>query len=106
MKELNFSQTSLFSQDEDGTLRLHGCRVTLDTLIAAYLRGDTPEQIHEGFPSLSLVEIQKAIDWYLANRSDVDDYLKDRLVEAESMRRCVESRPDQAALRQMMRERR
>ena len=106
MKELNFSQTSLLTQDEDGTLRLHGSRVTLDTFIAAYLRGDTPEQIHEGFPTLAVVEIQEAIDWYLANRSDVDDYLKDRLVEAESMQRYIESRPEQAALRQMLRERR
>jgi uncharacterized protein (DUF433 family) len=106
MKEVDLSQISLLTQDDDGTLRLQGSRVTVDALIAAYRRGDTPDQIHEGFPSLSVDEIQKAIDWYLANRNDVDNYLKDRVVQAESMRRCIESRPDQAALREMLRERR
>ena len=106
MKEVNFSQTSLLSQNEDGTLRLHGSRVTLDTLIGAYLRGDTPGQIHEGFPSIAVVEIQKVIEWYLANRCDVDAYLEDRTAEAETMRRWIESRPEQATLREMLRERR
>ena len=106
MKQLNVSQISPLTQDPDGTLRLHGSRVTLDTFIAACNRGDTPEQIHEGFPALSAVVIQRTLDWYLANQRDVDEYLSDRVVEAEVMRRCVERRADQVALREMLRERR
>ena len=88
-----------------GTFRLRGSRVTLDTFVTAYKRGETVEQIHEGFPSLSLEKIQKAIDWYLANQDHADNYLNDRFVEGEELRRHIQSRPEYTAFREMLRER-
>jgi uncharacterized protein (DUF433 family) len=61
MKQLDFTHTAPLYQEADGTIRLKGSRVTLDTLIGATKRGDTPEQIQQGFPSLSLAQIYSAM---------------------------------------------
>ena len=106
MKQLNFPHTVPLTQDPDGTIRLHGSRVTLDTLIAAFKRDDTPVEIHEGFPSLRLSQINDVIAWYLSNQVDADNYLDERAAEAETIRQHVESRPEHAAFREMMRQRR
>lgn len=73
--------------DEDGTIRVSGTRVTLDTLIARYNQGDTPEAIHEGFSSVSLTDIYAVVAYYLAHRDEVDAYLKQREDEAQRIRR-------------------
>ena len=106
MKQLNFSQMAPVSQDPDGTIRLHGSRVTLDTLIAVFKRGDTAVEIQEGFPSLRLSQINDAIAWYLSNQVDADNYLDERAAQSEAIRQLVKSRPDHVAFREMMRQRR
>jgi hypothetical protein len=45
------------SMDTTGTVRVHGTRLTLDTVLGAYERGDTPQEIVEGFPDLSLADV-------------------------------------------------
>jgi uncharacterized protein (DUF433 family) len=85
--------------DDQGTIRVSGTRVTLDTLIARYHQGDTPEAIHEGFRTVPLMDIYAVIAYYLANRAEIDRYLKQRDDEAERIRREVEAKasPEQKA---------
>lgn len=106
MKLLKITQTAPLNQDSEGTIRLTGSRVTLDTLVASHRNGNTPEQIQEGFPSLSVAQIKGAIAWYLKHQAEVEEYLKEREVEAQSTRREIESRPEQAELRETFRQRR
>lgn len=91
--------------DEHGAIRVSGTRVTLDTLIARYHQGDTPEAIHEGFDVLSLNDIYAAISYYLAHRDEVDAYLRRREEEAERIRREVEASytPEQKAFNERIR---
>ena len=77
--------------DADGTVRVGGTRVTLDTLIGFYLQGETPEQLSENFPTLKLADIHAVIAFYLGNRRQVDDYLAQRKAEAHELRRKIES---------------
>ena len=72
--------------DENGTIRVSGTRVTLDTLIARYNQGDTPEAIHEGFSTVPLTDIYAVVAYYLAHRDEVDAYLKQREEEAQRVR--------------------
>jgi hypothetical protein len=51
-------------------------KVSLDSVVYAFQQGHSPETIHQQFPSLSLEEIYGAITYYLANREEVDQYLK------------------------------
>ena len=78
--------------DEHGTIRVSGTRVTLDTVIARYHQGDSPETIHEGFDVLPLNDIYAVIAYYLAHRDELDAYLKRRDEEAEQVRQEWEAK--------------
>jgi uncharacterized protein (DUF433 family) len=100
MKPMTFTQTTPLVQDDDGTIRVTGSRVTLDTLVGAFLMGATAEQIQDRFPSLLLRDIYGVIAFYLEHQSEVEDYLRTRRTEAEAIRREIalwfspESAPD------------
>ena len=57
MVELSLTQTTPLVQEADGTVRISGSRVTLDTLVGAFQKGATAEQIQDSFPSISLRQI-------------------------------------------------
>jgi uncharacterized protein (DUF433 family) len=103
---LEFTLTAPLDQDDDGTIRLRGSRVTLETLVGAFKRGDSPEEIQEGFPGLSLAQIYGAIAWYLDNQVDAELYLNQRGTEAAETRHQIERRPEYTAFRESMRRRR
>jgi uncharacterized protein (DUF433 family) len=90
--KLDLSQTPPLVQEDDGTVRVVGHRVTLDTLVSEFRDGATPEQIQDSFPSLSLSEIYGVIAFYLDHRADVEDYLRERASEAAATRATVEGR--------------
>ena len=85
--------------DANSVIRIGNTRVTLHTIIGFYNSGETPEDLHEGFPTVSLAEIYAIIAYYLANRALVDDYVRQVDIEAEKMRREIEAQytPDQKA---------
>jgi uncharacterized protein (DUF433 family) len=53
-----------------------GSRVSLDSVVCQFLQGESPESIVEAFPSLSLLQVYGGITFYLANRAEIDEYLK------------------------------
>ena len=77
--------------DEDGTVRVAGTRLTLDTIVTAYQLGSTAEQVVEQFPGISLPDVYGVIGFYLRNRQEVDAYLNLRKKEAESIRQRIET---------------
>lgn len=91
MIELQTTQTLPLTRWEDGTIRFVNSRVTLDVVLHAFQRGETPEQIHEGFPSLKLSDIYGAIYYYLAHKDQIDEYLRQQQRAEEEARRFVES---------------
>ena len=105
MKQLNFPETIPLVQDSRGVIRVTGSRVTLDTIVGRMQVGDTPEEIHEGFPSVTLAQIKTIIDWYLNNQVEADEYLQEQNAEAERIRQEIESEPEYKARREMLRRR-
>jgi len=85
--------------DEYGAIRVSGTRVTLDTILARYRQGDTPETIHGGFDTVPLADIYTVIAYYLAHQDEVDTYLEQREEEAARIRAEVEASytPEQKA---------
>jgi uncharacterized protein (DUF433 family) len=77
--------------DADGVIRVSNTRVTLHTIISTYRLGETPESIHEGFPTVPLADIYAVIAYYLANRTAVDDYIKQVDEEADQIRQQIEA---------------
>jgi uncharacterized protein (DUF433 family) len=60
----------------DGAYRVAGSRVSLDSVVYAFLRGESPDGIAESFPALNLEQIYGAIAFYLGHRDTVDTYLR------------------------------
>ena len=106
MAELELHQTPPLTEDAEGTIRVQGSRVTLDTVVGAFLRGATAEQIQDSFPSLSLRDIYGTIAFYLEHPNEVQGYLAQRRREAAALREIIESQQDTAAFRARLRARR
>lgn len=70
--------------DQHGVLRVSGTRVTLDTIVATFNAGSTPEEIVLRYDSIPLEDVYVVLGYYLRNRSEVDSYLADRRRRAEA----------------------
>lgn len=89
--------------DDCGVVRMGDTRVSFDSIVYRHKQGDSPTEIHEGFPSVPLADIYAAISYYLRHRDEVEAYLGEREAEATRIRQEVESRPENEALRQKLR---
>jgi uncharacterized protein (DUF433 family) len=80
------------TEDEGGALRVGGTRVTLDSLVAAFKRGDSPEEIREQYPTVALADIYAVLTYYLRHAKEVEDYLDGRERAGAEVRAKVEER--------------
>ena len=64
-----------YVEKRECTYWIAGTRVSLDSVVYAFLRGASPESISQSFPVLSLEEIYGAIAFYLANQNEIDALL-------------------------------
>ena len=69
--------------------RLIGTRVSLDSIVYAFWRGQTAESIAQSFPVLTLEQVYGALTFYLANKSEIDAYLKAAEAEFEVLRQAA-----------------
>lgn len=65
-----------YIEQRDAGYWIAGTRISLDSVVYAFLNGESPESIAQNFPLLSLEQVYGAIAFYLANRADIDAYLK------------------------------
>lgn len=94
--------------DADGVVRITGTRVTLDTVVAAFLDGAAAEEIVERYPTLALADVYSVIGYYLRRKVEVDSYLAERSRIRENIRAENEKRfaPDGVRERLLKRSRR
>lgn len=92
--------------DADGVVRVRGTRVTLDTIVAAFHEGATPEEIAQQYPSLQLSDVYSVIGYYLHRRSEVETYLRQRQQRAQQIRQQNEVRFSPAGIRERLQARR
>ncbi|MEX2138514.1 MAG: DUF433 domain-containing protein [Pirellulales bacterium] len=88
--------------DPHGVARIGGTRVTLDSVIAVFKQGATPEEIAESFTTLSLADIYFVLGYYLQHRGEVEAYLEKRHEEAEAIRTEAERRFNLVGLRERL----
>jgi Protein of unknown function (DUF433) len=75
--------------------------VMLDSVVAAWEAGHSPETIRAQYPSLSLEEVYGAITWCLSHSEELAEYIKRQDAVWEKERERAEARPD--ALRDRLR---
>jgi uncharacterized protein (DUF433 family) len=64
-----------YIEQRDGNYYVAGTRISLDSIVHAFRRGESPETICQNFELLLLEEVYGAIAYYLANQADIDAYL-------------------------------
>ena len=88
-----------YVENKDGNYYVAGTRVSLDSIVHAFLRGESPETICQNFELLRLEEVYGAIAYYLANQTDVGAYL------VRQTEKCVEGKRTAEHLPSNLRER-
>jgi len=78
-----------YVEQRDGGYWVAGTRVSLDSIVYAFLGGQTAEGIAQAFPVLTLEQVYGAIAFYLANRLDIDAYLAQAKADFEAMRQAA-----------------
>lgn len=90
------------TRDDAGRLMVIGTRVPLDTLVAAFERGESPESIHESYDTVSLGDIYAVFTYCVRHRDEVNAYLAERDKQRAAVRSDVESRFPPEGLREKL----
>jgi len=88
--------------DSYGVLRVGNTRVSLDSVVYGFNRGEDAATIQRNFDTLSLAEVHGAISYYLHNKEKVDVYLAEQENEFERMRAEHEEKYSPKITREML----
>lgn len=102
MATTTFTETIPLKMDKDGVIRASKTRVTLDTIVTAFLEGLTAEEIAVQYPVIPLGDVYSVVGYYLHNKKKVDAYLKRREKIAEQIRKQNESRFNTTEIRKRL----
>ena len=64
-----------YIEQRDGNYYVAATRISLDSIVHAFRRGESPETICQNFELLGLEEVYGAIAYYLGNQAGIDAYL-------------------------------
>lgn len=93
------SQSLPIKENADGVMLVGKTRVPLDTIVTAFDRGATAEEIVHRYPSLKLADVYAVIAFYLNNQQEIEVYLQQRKQQAREIRQINESKFDSQAMR-------
>jgi uncharacterized protein (DUF433 family) len=79
-------------EDENGVLRVGGTRVSLESVVIAFDRGASAEEIVDSYPTLTLASVYATLAYVLTHRQMVDEYLAARRVAVSELQAEVERR--------------
>jgi len=65
-----------YVDQHDGGYWIAGTRVSLDSVVSAFLEGLSPESIADSFETLTLEQVFGALAYYLKHRPEIDAYLQ------------------------------
>jgi uncharacterized protein (DUF433 family) len=82
-----------YIEERDGSYYVAGTRISLDSIVQAFQRGESPETMCQNFELLRLEEVYGAIAYYLANQTEIDAYLIRQNEKWEEGRRTAEPLP-------------
>lgn len=82
-----------------GVALVRDTRVPIDTVIIAFGQGDTPEEIAQNFPTVTVADAYAVIAYYLQHQAVIDAYMAERRERRDALRATVEQRMDPHGLR-------
>ena len=93
------AETPPLHLDENGIILVTGTRVALDSLVSAFQRGETPEEIARNYDAVSLGQVYQAIGFYLAHQAEMEGYLERRRDFRATVKREVEAQHNPVGIR-------
>jgi len=78
-----------YIEQRDGAYAVAETRVSLDSIVYAFLEGQSAEAMAQAFPVLTLEQVYGAITYYLAHRDEVDRYLESRRRDFAAARQAL-----------------
>ena len=84
---------------QDGVIRVGDTRVTLDTVVEAFRRGATAEEITQQYPTLALADVYSVLGYFLRHEEQITAYLAERTSARDAVRRENEHRFDPQGVR-------
>ena len=96
------AETVPLNKDANGVIRVGKTRVTLVTVITAFLQGATAEEISYQYPSLNLADVYSVIAYFLKRRATLEAYLQQRQQQSENIQRENENRFDPSGIRERL----
>lgn len=85
--------------DAHGVVRVGGTRVSLESVVVAFDRGASAEEIVESFPSLDLATVYATLAYVLNERASVNAYLESQRERVDELRADAERRFPSVGLR-------
>jgi uncharacterized protein (DUF433 family) len=80
---------------EDGTIRVAGTRISLESILHHYEAGATAEEIALRFPALRLADIHGCLAYYLNHKQTIREYLNEQIAKAENLQQRISADPVQ-----------
>jgi uncharacterized protein (DUF433 family) len=96
------AQTPPLRTTPDGVTLVGHSRVPLETVISVFNRGATAEEIIQQFPALLLSDVYLVIGYYLQNRTEVDEYVRQQREVSAQIREQNEARFDPNGIRERL----
>jgi|OpeIllAssembly_1097287.scaffolds.fasta_scaffold1770008_1 uncharacterized protein (DUF433 family) len=89
---LNEHRPDLLTLTPEGSIRIVGTRIAIESIIQSFRDGATPEEICQDFPSLSLAQVYDVLAFYLSHQADVEVYLREQAQASEVVRQELQTR--------------
>lgn len=70
-----------------GRIRIDGTRITVGRIAALYKQGQTPEEMVQTYPHLSLGQVYAALAYYHANRAEIESELAAAEAQYDELKR-------------------
>jgi len=78
-----------YIEQREGVYWVGDTRVSLESIVYAFLDGQTAESIQQSFPLLTLEQVYGAITYYLAHREAIDAYLQEQAAAFETLKETL-----------------
>ena len=83
------TMSDVYIEQRDGVYVVAGTRVSLDSIVYAFMSGQSAEAIAQAFPVLNLEQVYGAITYYLGHRDEIDRYLESRREDFDAARQAA-----------------
>lgn len=89
---LNGLRPDLLTRTPEGSVRITGTRIAIESVIQGFRDGATPEEICQDFPALSLAQVYDVLAFYLTHPAEVEAYTQEQGHVIAEIRQDLRSR--------------